>query len=293
VLIVATPVTKEFTVVLSNITDLAASPNTVSTTTLTGKYWLDTVVDIGNPTPPGTHFSGREGDIEVSAGGADVWGSSDQFTFTYTPHTNDFDVKVRVDSILYVGNNWSKAGINARTSTNANAAMVWFYPTPPEGGSHQYEGTIRHTDGTGTGPEDFQPRPNVVLPSWIRLIRSGSLFTPYISTNGTNWDVFGTNAPYAAPELPATLLVGLGTVSHQDGTATTAKFAQFGDTHPTLSQQRVGGNLIIRWDGPGVLQYTDDFPPTWTPIPGAVTGYSVPTTQAHRYYRVERLFPMQ
>jgi hypothetical protein len=259
---------------------------------LTGKYWIDTVVDIGPPNPAGTHFSGRAGDIEITSGGADVWGNNDQFTFAYSPRTNDFDVKVRVDSILYVGSDWSKAGINARSSTANNAAMVWFYPTPAEGASHTYEGTIRHTDGAGN-TDDFQPRPNVSFPSWLRLIRSGSLFTPYISADGTNWNVFGTNAPYAAPELPATLLVGVGAVSHVDGTATTAKFAEFGDTHPTINVQHVGSNLVIRWDGAGVLLFADDLPAaSWTPIPAATSGYSVPTDQAHRYYKVQRLFPM-
>ncbi len=292
VLIVATPVGKEFTVVVSNLTDIASTPNVVSNTTLLGKYWIDTVVDIGNPTPAGVHFSGKEGQIEVAAGGADVWGTSDQFTYAYSSRTNDFDVKVRVDAVQYIGNNWTKAGINARSSTDTNASMVWFYPTPPEGGSHTYEGAIRYTNGVNIGA-DFQPRPNVVLPSWLRLVRNGSVFSPYISTNGINWDLFGTNAPYAAPDLPAVLLVGLGTVSHVDGTAATAKYAEFGDTHPTLSLQVIGTNLVIRWDGTGELQYTDNLPAAWIPLPAAKSPYTVPMDQAHRYYQVRRLFPNQ
>ena len=73
------------------------------------------------------------GASKISTGGNDVWGTSDQFTYAYSPQANDFDVRVRVDSLQYVGNAWSKAGLNIRESTNANSKMIWFYPTPTQG----------------------------------------------------------------------------------------------------------------------------------------------------------------
>jgi hypothetical protein len=290
VLVVATPVGREFIVNYSNVTDVASTPN-AGTNTLLGKYWFDNVVDIGNPTPAGTHFTSRDGELEVNAGGGDVWGTSDQFTYAFTKKTNDFDVKVRVDSIKYIGNAWSKAGINVRESTNANSKMVWFYPTPVEG-ANAFEGALRVNNG-GDVSDLGQPRPAAFFPAWLRLVRSSAGFTPYLSADGTNWTVFGTNAPWSAATFPAELYVGVGTVSHQDGTTTTAKFAELGNTFPTLSFQRLGTNLVIRWDGTGELEYTDDLvPSSWIPIPGATSPYVVPMDQAHRYYRVRRLFPM-
>ncbi len=289
VLTPATPVGREFSLVVSNIADVAVTPNTLTNASVVGKYWLDTVVDIGGPNPAGVHFSGKEGEIEIQAGGSDVWGTSDQFTYAYRPVTNDFDVKVRIDRLDYVGNAWAKAGMNVRESTDNNARMVWFYPGPLLG-SKQFEGAIRKENG-GDVTDFGQPRPNSYFPAWLRLIRVGADFTAYLSPDGTNWNQFG--ATQNAPQFPAQLLMGVGAVSHIDGTATTAEFAEFGSTSPLLNLEPAGSNMVIRWDGSGQLQYTDSLPSaSWTPVPDATSPFTVAKDQAHRYYRVQQVFPM-
>ena len=55
--------------------------------------------------------------LEVTAGGADVWGTSDQFTYVYASHSGDFDVKVSVTSLPYVGSTWSKVGPSATVAS--------------------------------------------------------------------------------------------------------------------------------------------------------------------------------
>ena len=49
------------------------------------------------------------------AGGADVWGNSDQFRFTYQPKTGDFDVKVMIGNQT-IPNTILKAKLGARKS---------------------------------------------------------------------------------------------------------------------------------------------------------------------------------
>jgi len=289
ILTVAGSVGSEFTLTASNVTDVATTPNRMATTTVIGKYWVTTVTDIGGPNPAGTHFSGAEGQIEISSGGNDVWGTGpDQFTFAYTPHTGDFDVKARVDSLQYVGSPWTKGGINIRESTDPASRMFWFYPTPLLG-SAAFEGAIR-VDNGGDVSDFGEPRPAAFYPAWLRAIRSGGQFSAYISPDGTNWTQFGTSQD--ATPFPATLLVGIGLVSHVDGTAATGKFSEFSDTHPTLKTTESAGTLTLHWDGSGILQYSDDIPATtWTSLPSATSPYTVSTTLAHRYYRVQRVFP--
>ncbi|HON09123.1 MAG TPA: hypothetical protein PLW02_13585, partial [Verrucomicrobiota bacterium] len=161
------------------------------------------------------------------AGGADVWDGVNQFSYIFKTITGDFDVKVRVQRLDNVGNNWAKAGINVRESLNDQAGMFWAYPTPANGAG-TYEGGLRQK--TGAGIYDFgQPRPPVTFPNcWVRVKREGQIFTAYTSTDGYNWNVFGS--PQEMALMPQTMFVGLGTVSHIQGTATYAEFRDYGPT---------------------------------------------------------------
>jgi hypothetical protein len=278
-------VPREYTLDIADVHDVAG--NALVATNLAGHVWLEDVADIGGPLPAGQHFTTKDGTIEIVAGGGDVWGDTgDQFTFAYTERTGDFDVIVRLDSLQYVGNSWSKAGLNVRSSIATNSQMIWFYPTPTEG-ANSFEGAIRTTDGGGF--YDFgQPRPAAFYPAWLRLNRTGSAFTAYLSPNGTNWNVFGSTQN--RPEFPATLLVGMGVVSHIQGTPTTAQFSQFGNLQPRVTFSETDSALVIRWDGSGVLESSDDLS-NWNAVEGASSPYTATRDGDRRFYRVRRLFP--
>ncbi|MGC8742630.1 MAG: immunoglobulin domain-containing protein, partial [Verrucomicrobiia bacterium] len=236
-LLLAQNISGQYTVDISGLTDLVG--NQLEATQLTGTVSDLMFIDIGGPQPPGYLFSGKDGDFDVMAGGNDVWDGVNQFSYIYKPITGDFDVKVRVQRLDFVGNNWSKAGINVRESVNEQAGMFWTYPTPATGSGY-YEGGLRQY--TGAGIYDFgQPRPPVTFPNcWVRVKREGQIFTAYTSTNGYNWNVLGSSQTMS--QMPQTMLVGLGTVSHIQGTATYAEFRDFGPTlYPdaviTITQQ--------------------------------------------------------
>src|SRR3954467_8109132 len=76
--------------------------------------------DIGNPTVAGS-ATFDQGTFTINAGGADIWGQSDQFTFVYQQVTGDVDVVARVDSIS-AAHAWSKSGVMIRSSLAPNAA---------------------------------------------------------------------------------------------------------------------------------------------------------------------------
>jgi hypothetical protein len=67
------------------------------------------------------------------------------------------------------------------------------------------KGYFMQWDADGDGQLDSGTVPNgsgvgkPVLPSWIRLVRSGTAYTGYYSTDGTTWTQLGTaNIPSAA-----------------------------------------------------------------------------------------------
>ncbi|MGC8888286.1 MAG: immunoglobulin domain-containing protein, partial [Verrucomicrobiia bacterium] len=236
-LLLAQNISGQFTVDISGLKDLVG--NEIQPVQVQGNVSDLMFIDIGGPQPPGYIFTSKDGEFDVMAGGNDVYDGVNQFSFIYKPITGDFDVKVRVQRLDFVGNNWSKAGINVRESVNEQAGMFWVYPTPATGAG-TYEGALKQT--TGAGIYDFgQPRPPVTFPNcWVRVKREGQVFTAYVSTNGYNWNRFGQ--PQTMSAMPQTMLVGLGTVSHIQGTATYAEFRDFGltiypDAVITITQQ--------------------------------------------------------
>ena len=59
----------------------------------------------------------------MTAGGADIWGTSDQFRYAYQQRTGDFDISVRVESLTQA-DLYSKAGLMARESLAANSRQI-------------------------------------------------------------------------------------------------------------------------------------------------------------------------
>src|SRR5713101_8464372 len=89
--------------------------------------WAQPLVlqDIGSPAIGGTS-SAAAGGYDLTAGGRDIGGTSDQFTFEYEQRSGDFDVKMRL-AALSSSDVWAKAGLMAReflTSTSRFAAVL-------------------------------------------------------------------------------------------------------------------------------------------------------------------------
>ena len=79
--------------------------------------WLATKVyaadwqlkDIGAPNTSGSMtISGEQ--ITIAASGADIWGTSDQFTFVYQPLNADGAITAKVDTLVNT-HSWAKAGV--------------------------------------------------------------------------------------------------------------------------------------------------------------------------------------
>jgi hypothetical protein len=77
---------------------------------IAGEYDLvgSTAIDVGNPKPAGSTVRFATG-ADLTAGGLDIGGSSDQFHFLYQPVEGDFDVRTRLESIENT-DLWAKGG---------------------------------------------------------------------------------------------------------------------------------------------------------------------------------------
>ncbi len=152
--------------------------------------------------------------VTLSARGADIWGTSDQFMFANTAWSGDGTITVDVRSIDNTSA-WAKAGVMFRASTATNAAHVSLFITPGKGVAMQYRAS--------TGASSFQAAQvtGVTAPKFLRLTRQGNTFTGQWSADLVNWQ---TVSAISIP-LPASGLAGLAVTSHNTSASATAVFA--------------------------------------------------------------------
>ncbi len=119
---------------------------------------------------------------------------------------------------------WSKAGIIIKASTEPGSAYAAMMVTGSHGTRMQYNFT-----------QDIAGMPGSVHashPRWLRLTRSGDVITGYDSADGTHWTQVGT-ADLAG--LPSTVQVGLFATSPVYGQFTTSFGGGTGNFGPTLA----------------------------------------------------------
>jgi hypothetical protein len=182
--------------------------------------------DIGSPSRTGS-ASEAGGTFTVTGGGADIWGTSDQFHFVSQPMQGDVEVIARVASLQYAAP-WSKAGVMIRESLAANSRHAFVLASGTQGWGFQ-----RRLSTGGTSYHDAGPTGRA--PGWVRLVREGNLFSAYRSSDGTNWSLMGTDTI----NMGSTVYVGLAVTSHNttataDATFTnvTARAATTGSNQP-------------------------------------------------------------
>ncbi|MDB5297996.1 MAG: thrombospondin, partial [Phycisphaerales bacterium] len=152
----------------------------------------------------------------VAAGTAGVGGTSDQFRFSYKSVTGDGEIVARVTA-LEDTNAWAEVGVMFRESTVANTrfasmslfanASAGFLVRPGVG-----------TNSTGT-QVDLVGGAKATLPYWVKLVRTGNVFTGYASADGAAWVQVGEPTTVT---MPATVLVGLSVASRSADRLNTA-----------------------------------------------------------------------
>jgi regulation of enolase protein 1 (concanavalin A-like superfamily) len=165
--------------------------------------------DIGNPAIAGS-ASYSQGVYAITAAGTDIWGTADQFNYVYQPVTGDLDVNARVAS-LAKANRWSKAGVMIRESLSANSRQASMFISVSRGYAFQRR---PETGGLSDGTAGGSGSP----PGWVRLKRSGTLFTAYTSTDGHTWNVVGSDDI----AMGDAAYVGIAVTSHNANATTSA-----------------------------------------------------------------------
>jgi regulation of enolase protein 1 (concanavalin A-like superfamily) len=181
-----------------------------------------TSVDVGAVGRSGSAVAGADGTFLVQGAGADVWGTADAFHYAYQSLTGDRTIVARVASMTG-SQPWTKVGVMIRASTRPDSPHAFMLLSTSKGHAFQRRvvagGASTHTAGdTGTSPR------------WMRLQRTGDVFTASVSSDGITWTLVGTETI----AMPATVLVGLVAHSHTTVALAAATFDDVTITNTAL-----------------------------------------------------------
>ena len=156
----------------------------------------------------------NNGTFTVSGSGADIWNAADQFDFAYRSVTNDLTITARVVSESSAVS-FAKAAVMIRESTASNAVEVSVLLTPTNGVAMEVRPATGSNSVNVTGwITGLKP------PGWVRLVRAGSNFMAFSSTNGVTWTLLGsTNV-----SMSFTAKAGLAVTSHDNTQLNTVGF---------------------------------------------------------------------
>jgi len=149
----------------------------------------------------------------LNGSGSDIWSTADMFNYAYQPTSGDLAIAARVASQESTAA-WAKAGVMIRESTAANAAYVGVYVTPSNGVSMQFRGA------TGAAAIDLARQTGLTAPYWVKIVRSGSTFSGYSSTDGVTWTLVGSTNITMATAATA----GLAVCAHDNTQLNTSTF---------------------------------------------------------------------
>lgn len=186
---------------------------------LAGEYNLDgaTAIDVGNPRPVGSTAPMAVG-ADLTAGGLEIGGSSDQFHFLYQPVAGDFDVRTRLESIENT-DLWAKGGLMLREGLATGSRFAGVFATPTLSGCSFQSRLNANATSTSSGnlPVNYPY-------TWLRLQRQGDVVSGYAGCDGTNWVPMGTMSLGTNQ-----MFLGLAATSHNTNRATVARFRDIGD----------------------------------------------------------------
>ena len=171
--------------------------------------WLDG--DIGSVGVAGSAGYANGTFTVAGAGQGTFFANSDGFHFVYQPLSGDGTMVARVVSLQ--GSSAAQAGIMIRETLNASASHVYLF---------DYSSAIWMTERTSTGASSsYQSMGSATLPYWIKLGRSGNVFSMYGSPDGVNWVQLGTSQTVS---MAQNVYVGLAVSNRTTSSLATATF---------------------------------------------------------------------
>lgn len=207
--------------------------------------------DIGAVGIPG-NATFASGTFTLTASGADIETTADEFHYVYQTLNGDGTIQARVATIQNT-DPWAKGGVMIRETLAANSTHAMMVLTPGNGVAFQRRVA---TGGITTSTQGA----NVAAPYWVKIVRSGTTFSGYSSPDGISWTLVGSDTI----SMATSVFIGMPLTSHNDGLLCTATI----DNVTVVSGSPTPTPTPTRTPTPGGPTPT----PTRTPTPSGTPG---------------------
>jgi hypothetical protein len=248
-----------------------------------------TCQDIRNPGIAGSE-STSGGVLTVTASGAAIHGTSDQFRFISEPVTGDSQSSVQVLS-QSTQNTQPQAGLMARQSTDPTSPYyaVLAYPNDLTEGNPLPDLVIWYRTAFGGTALELTKLYPANKPIYLMIQRQGNMFSTGYSTDGVHYQLIpGTTADI---DMPATALQGLAVDSGSSTNTGTASFSNLSVGNPvttTMTPQPPTDPCPGSWTcsdigSPNPPGDTTSSGPGSLTLDGTGTGITLGTTDSFHY----------
>jgi hypothetical protein len=172
----------------------------------------------GHKTAPATvAVTETGGKMSLTGSGADIWGTSDEFTFAYKTLSGDGSLIAKVVSNGTGVDTWAKGGVMIRDSLEGRSASAQMVMTGGAGNGAAFQD--RSLPGENM-TVNVQAASALTLPYWVKIERVGDTITGSLSSDGTAWTVQNS----VDIVMTAPVYIGLCVTSHHAGEDRTFQF---------------------------------------------------------------------
>lgn len=165
------------------------------------------------------------GTYTMTATGADIWNTSDEFHFAFKELTSAGSIIVKVESVDQTDPS-AKAGVMIRDTLDADSIHAMVVVTPAQGVSFQR----RRTAGASSFSTDIT---GIMAPQWVKIERNvGGIVTASYSADGSSWIQVGTEGV----NMNIPMYIGLAVTAHNTSEVCEAKFSNVNITGTVSGQ---------------------------------------------------------
>ena len=206
---------------LATVTASSGGLTSTGSVAVVNSPWTST--DIGVVNAPGTAYdSGSTTTLTDTSD--DIWNQSDDFHFDYQTMTGNGSITAELNSQTSASS-YIKSGLMMRNSLSPDDVMAMIC-NPSTAPVFEWR-----TSASVIAQQDLGPTAEGT-PYYLRLVRNGSLFSGYISANGTTgWTLIGSQTL----SMNSVIYVGLALTSHDTAASATAVFSHVSISNPTVA----------------------------------------------------------